>query len=495
MSTQIDKRNRTDTIDSIDVPVNSGDVKTSLKFRLMRHVLLPLALVWLLGTMLSTAIANYFVQQAFDRSLLDDAYMVAGHVKLKAGHTTGLDFNISPTELQSLLFDQSESVAFALFREDGSLLAGHPGLTTPSVIRSSGNSIEFENIVFQGSTMRAVVLRQEQPATFTVVIAQTALSRTQLLKNLLAYTLIPELLLLVLIGAWLRWIIGKDLQPLTELMQLVQTRKGSDFSPLQVNTSTRDLENLGNAVNAMLGRIEAGLKAQKEFTGNVAHELRTPLAGIRALAEYGLESSQTNLLQSQLRKIRESSIRASHLTDQLLALAIADEADIEMKAEWVSLNELITSAIVARSAIAREMNIDLGATGIESDCPVWGSQVLIEGLLNNLLDNAMRYGQPVNGGAQEVTVSVMRTADGVNMKVSDNGPGIAMEDREKILKRGVKGANNDGSNKGMGLGLSIVKRYAELLDAQFWLENSTKGPGLEAHVIFKFQNEVSSLAN
>lgn len=478
-----------------EVSMTQSDVKTSLKYRLMRHVLLPLGLVWLLGTILSTGIANYFVQQAFDRSLLDDAYMVAGHVKLKTGQVSGLDFNISPTELQSLLFDQSESVAFALYQEDGSLLAGHPGLTVPSMTQNSGNTIEFENIVFQGNKMRAVVLRQDQPAKFTAVVAQTALSRTQLLKNLLTYTVIPELLLLLVIGAWLRWIIGKDLQPLTQLMQVVQTRHGSDFSPLNVKASTSDLENLGAAVNAMLSRIEAGLRAQKEFTGNVAHELRTPLAGIRALAEYGLESSQTELLQSQLKKIRDSSIRASHLTDQLLALAIADEAGIEMKGEFVLLNELITTAIVQRSAIAREMNVDLGATGIETDCRVWGSQVLIEGLLNNLIDNAMKYGKPSNGEVQEVTVALNSSTNGVDLMVADNGPGIAMTDREKIIKRGVQGANSDGSNQGMGLGLSIVTRYAELLGAQFWLENSKNGHGLEAHVVFKAQNEPSIQAN
>jgi two-component system sensor histidine kinase TctE len=477
-----------------ELPVTQSDVKTSLKYRLMRHVLVPLVMVWLLGTILSTAISNYFVQQAFDRSLLDDAYMVAGHVKMQTGRVTGLDLNISSAELQSLLFDQSESVAFAIYREDGNLLAGHPGLTTLSVSQDSGSNIEFENIVFQGNKMRAVSLRQELPAKFTAVVAQTALSRTQLLKNLLAYTVIPELLLLLAIGAWLRWIIGKDLQPLTQLMQVVQTRHGSDFSPFNVKASTSDLENLGVAVNAMLSRIEAGLKAQKEFTGNVAHELRTPLAGIRALAEYGLQNSETDLLQDQLKKIRDSSIRASHLTDQLLALAIADEAGIEMKAELVQLNELITAAIVQRAAIAREMSVDLGATGIETDFKVWGSQVLIEGLLNNLLDNAIRYGKPTTARVQEVTVALSNSPQGVHMVVSDNGPGIAIEDREKILQRGVQGAMGDGSNQGVGLGLSIVTRYAELLGAEFWLQNSQNDQGLEAHVIFKVQYEPSNPA-
>lgn len=461
------------------------EVKTSLKYRLLHHVLWPLVIVWLIGTMLSAGIANYFVQQAYDRSLLDDAYMVASHVKLKSALSSDLDVNITPAELQSLLFDQSELVLFALFREDGSLLAGHPGLTSPAIANQSANSIEFENIVFQGSNMRAVVLRPNRAEKFSVIVAQTALSRTQLLEKLLAYSVIPEIILLVLIGTWLRWVIGQDLQPLAELMQVVQTRDGSDFSPLDVRANTIDIENLSGEVNALLRRIEAGLKAQKEFTGNVAHELRTPLAGIRALAEYGLENSQPELLKAQLFKIRESSIRASHLTDQLLALAFANEVDIERKSEPVPLAELVTTAIVQRAGMARNLNIDLGATGMEQGYSIAANKALVEGLLNNLLDNAMRYGKPANLSPQEVTVSIQTHPEGVEMVVLDNGPGIPESDIQRILKRGVQGANADGSNQGMGLGLSIVTRYAQLLGAQFWLCNSLNGSGLEAHVLFR----------
>ena len=470
------------------LPLQTSDVKTSLKSRLMRHVLWPLGLLWLMGTLLSAGIANYFVQQAFDRSLLDDAYMVAGHVKLKTGQTAGLDVNISPAELQSLLFDQSEAVSFALFREDGSLLAGHPGLTTPSLAIRSGTPIEFENIFFQGKKMRAVVLRQDKPEKFAVVVAQTALSRTLLLEKLLAYSIIPEILLLVLIAAWLRWAIEKDLQPLAKLIDVVQTRDGSDFSPLQVQTNNTDIVNLKDAVNSMLSRIEGGLKAQKEFTGNVAHELRTPLAGIRALAEYGLESTQPELLKTQLMKIRDSSIRASHLTDQLLALALADEAGIEMKTESVQLDDVITAAILQRSASARDLNIDLGAMGVESSTEVQANKALVEGMLNNLLDNAIRYGKPADSQTQVVTVALQAQNGVVEMVVLDNGPGIPAQDIEKILQRGVQGAQAQvGVQQGLGLGLSIVKRYAELMGVKFWLQNNATGQGLEAHVLFKHQ--------
>ncbi|NBY68550.1 MAG: histidine kinase, partial [Betaproteobacteria bacterium] len=203
-----------------DTPKLGQSVKSSLQHRLMSHVLWPLGMVWLLGTFISAGIANFFVQQAFDRSLLDDAYMVASHVKMKLAPGAGLEVKMTSAELNGLLFDQSEAVAFALFKGDGTFLAGHPGLIASTVAQTAAAPIEFENIFFQGKSMRAVVLQQERPEKFSVIVAQTALSRTQLLEKLLAYSVIPELMLLIMIGAWLRWVIAKDLQPLAELMSV-----------------------------------------------------------------------------------------------------------------------------------------------------------------------------------------------------------------------------------------------------------------------------------
>ena len=462
-----------------------SDPKSSIRQRIMSHVIWPLGLVWLLGTLLSAGIANHFVQQAFDRSLLDDAYLVASHVRLRSGQGAELEINMSAAEINGLLFDQSESVAFAVFREDGSFLAGHPGLRTTVAVPDSASPFAFDNVAFQGRNMRAVLLRQSQPVAFSVIVAQTSTSRGRLLQNLLIYSVVPEVLLLLAIAMWLRWAIKRDLQPLSDLMQMVEKRDGSDLSPLRLQTNTRDMENLSGAVNALLHRIAKGLTAQKEFTGNVAHELRTPLAGIRALAELGLDSSDPDQLKAQLRQIRDSSIRAGHLTDQLLALAIADEADIALQIERLHLDELVTSAILQRTALARRADVDLGATGVDTPCEIWGNKALIEGILNNLLDNAIRYGRPPAPQRQEVTVCIRSSSEGVELVVIDNGPGIDPGDCEALVQRGVQGADRQGSNEGVGLGLSIVKRYAQLLGAEFFLQNAAQGSGLEAHLVFK----------
>jgi two-component system sensor histidine kinase TctE len=254
-----------------------------------------------------------------------------------------------------------------------------------------------------------------------------------------------------------------------------------------VASDTQDVDKLNTAINALLARIQDGLNAQREFSGNVAHELRTPLAGIRALAEYGLQSDQPAAWQEQLALIKDSSMRASHLADQLLALALADEADLSMRQEPLQLDALITTSIVQASARARAMDVDLGATGLEHPVTVMGNATLIEGILNNLIDNALRYGRPAAPLAAVVTVTLLHVPDGLKLIVVDNGPGLAPAECARLLQRGAQGHRGPGLRQGAGFGLSIVTRYAQLLGAQFWLANTAQGSGLEAHLLFKTQ--------
>jgi len=462
--------------------------KPTLRAKLLRNVLVPLAIVWLIGTMLSAGIANYFAQQAFDRSLLDDAYAVAGHVRLTEAWPSQLDIDLSSSEIGSLLFDQSESMSFAVYRDNGTLLAGHGGLQGPSNSDIKKPGVEFGDIYFQGRPMRSVVLQQSKPAPFRVVVAQTNRSRTRLLEQLLMYSILPQMLLFAGIAVWLRIAIAGDLQPLLNLEEAVEQRDAADLSPMVVASDTQDVDKLNHSINALLARIQDGLNAQREFSGNVAHELRTPLAGIRALAEYGLQSEQPQAWKEQLALIKDSSMRASHLADQLLALALADEADMSMRREPLRLDTLITTSIVAASGRARALHVDLGATGLEHPVTITGNATLIEGILNNLIDNALRYGRPAAPLAAVVTVTLQHAPQGLELIVVDNGPGLAPAECERLLERGAQGHSGQGLRQGAGFGLSIVTRYAQLLGAQFWLANTAQGSGLEAHLLFKTQH-------
>jgi two-component system sensor histidine kinase TctE len=450
--------------------MNSWLDKPSLRNRLLRHVLVPLAITWLLGSALVVAIASYFAQQAFDRALLDDAYLVASHVRKSGDGSTNLDLTLSAQEIRTVLFDQSESLYFAVLNADGSLLAGHVGLRPAQL--DANLKPRFSSVDYQGHVLRSVTIHRSQPGDFYVFMAQTTTSRDHLLQRLLTFSIVPQLLLLLLLAAWLKRAIEDDLVPLAQLESAVGQRDARDLTPVTVSATTRDVQRLGQAVNDLLARIAASVQAQREFSGNVAHELRTPLAGIRALTDYGLRQSDPQVWREQLVGIGQSQARASHLVDQLLALALADEAHHTLEQKPVALDVLVSEAVLRFLPRADAAGVDLGARGVEQ--PVWviANGALVEGILNNLIDNALRYGRAPEGEAH-ITVSVVDAPQVVVLSVIDNGPGVTPEQLQKLTQRWVQGSAGEALKEGSGLGLAIVSAYVRLLGAKVSMQTES----------------------
>lgn len=457
----------------------------SLRTRLAWHVLLPLALVWLTGTGITVAVAHFYTSQAFDRALLDDAYALAANVREENGT---LSLKLTQSELGALLFDQSETMSFAVVRRDGSLVSGHPWMLGAQVqsVAAEGRTFQFSGIEHLGKAQRMVRLDRSAGGGFAVLVAQTSASRDALLHRVLVYAFAPQLVLLLLLAAWLRRAIGADLQPLLQLQEALDKRNANDLSAVPVATTTRDVQRLGVAVNALMARVGASVRAQREFAGNVAHELRTPLAGIRAMAEYGLARHEPGVWHQQLVSISASEARASHMVEQLLAMAFADESRETLRLHSLRLDTLVRRVVLDAMPRADALSVDLGVAGIDDAVLVNGDAALIEGALNNLIDNAMRYGRPGAGQAASVTVAVVNGTDGVALQVTDNGPGIGPQARRFLRQRWQQAAvapTQQGlAHEGVGLGLAIVSRYAELLGVRFELDDSVPAaqpnPGL-----------------
>jgi two-component system sensor histidine kinase TctE len=257
------------------------------------------------------------------------------------------------------------------------------------------------------------------------------------------------------------------------LQEALDKRSANDLAAIPVETTTRDVQRMGGAVNGLMARVEAGVRAQREFAGNVAHELRTPLAGIRAMAEYGLAHQVPEVWRQQLTSIAASETRASHMVEQLLALAFADESRDTLRLQPVQMDELVRRVVLEAMWRADALGVDLGVAGADEPVQVMGDSALIEGALNNLIDNALRHGKPPDGSPAVVTVKLDTHTDGVTLLVSDNGPGIGPEARQLLLQRWQQAAmpsHQDGLKRhGVGLGLAIVFRYAALLGARFEL--------------------------
>lgn len=443
----------------------------TLTRRVLRNVLWPLALTWLLGTAIATGVANFLTDQAFDRAMLDDAHAVSAN--MQSGER-GPELLLSPREVTTVLFDQVEEVHFAVLRPDGSVIAGEADLKAPTP--EGGMRFRFSNIAYRGKSLRVVVLTQETPGAFSVVIAQTTRERSALIERLLFYALTPQLLLLMLLAVWIWRGVRSDLRPLGALQHALDRRDADDLAPVAVVRTSREVERLGDAVNSLFERLGRSVAAQREFTGNVAHELRTPLAGIRALADYGLGQNDPAVWREQLKRVAMSEARASHLVDQLLALALADEAHAVQQRAPVRLAEVVEQTVLRHLARADARGVDLGARGIDdgTGATVQANVALIEGILDNLIDNAFRY------GGRTITVDLAGTV----LSVVDDGPGIPPEAQRALLQRWAQGNAGLQLGQGAGLGLSIVARYAQLLGATFTLQNDMATGGLRASIAF-----------
>jgi two-component system sensor histidine kinase TctE len=236
---------------------------------------------------------------------------------------------------------------------------------------------------------------------------------------------------------------------------------------------------LVGAMNDLLERLSAALSAQQRFITDAAHQLRTPLAGLRTQTELALRQDDPEEVRRTLRQIDTATARTTHLVNQLLSLARAEPDANRLSApqalDLVQIARETTTEWVPR-ALAR--NIDLGFDSGAASAPIGGDAVLLKEMLNNLLDNAIRYSPP----GRQVTVNV--TTDGATalLSVEDNGPGIPPDERERVFERfhRLLGSGADGC----GLGLAIVREIAFGHGATVRLEPGANAQGTRVTVAF-----------
>jgi two-component system sensor histidine kinase TctE len=446
--------------------------KRSLRSRLLVRVLLPLAATWSIGSAVAFSLSWALAGRAFDRALLDDAYVIAASVVDRDGR---LQLALTQHEVGTILFDREDKELFAVVDESGNVVRSNLDLAAlPAAVLGDGKV--FHEAIVEGDRMRVATLRGQGARPFAVVIAQTTHARTTLLLGLLARSLLPQVALLLLLG-WVLWRqIRRELTPLGELQRALERRHSSDLDPITGEPGSSDVEKLRDAVNALLARVGLGVQAQREFAGNVAHDLRTPLAGIRALAEYGLAQTDPQMWRRQLERIVESEERASRLVDQLLALALADEARDSVKLAPLRVDELVRDVVVSFVGRADAAGVDLEAEGLDAPVVALASPTLLEGILTNLIDNALRYG----GGGTPATlqVAVERRAGRVRIAVTDTGPGLDPQQRERIVERWAQGSAGVQLGAGVGLGLAIASRYAALMNGTLTLGVGAQDRGL-----------------
>jgi two-component system sensor histidine kinase TctE len=301
-----------------------------------------------------------------------------------------------------------------------------------------------------------------------VQVAETFGKRSRLATEIIKGVLLPQFVILP-VAVLLVWLaLSRGIRPLADVQQRIRRRDSTDLSPIETAGVPDEVAPLVDSINDLLQRLDHTIAAQRHFLADAAHQLKTPLAGLRMQAELASRDiaagrGDAATMTHSLDQIAVSTQRAAHMVNQLLAMARADAAAGQvLQHQAVNLAALVRSVVRDFVAKAMDRRIDLGYEGPDEDAPpagltLLGEPVLLGELVRNLVDNALQY-TPAGG---TVTARVVPDPFGqvVVLQVEDTGPGIPPAERDAVFRPFYRalGTQVDGS----GLGLAIVQEIAQ----------------------------------
>jgi two-component system sensor histidine kinase TctE len=452
----------------------------SLRRQLLIWLLIPSLLLWLVGAAVTYSVALRFSKGAYDRNLLDGARALAQQVHAVNGRIV---VDLPSVAQQILETDQYDHVFYQVQAPDGHVIAGDADISAPPLDDGPPLRPRLHNATLHYKGLRVaslyVRLPGTQPAeTVLVQVAETTNKRMVLAHEILADVALPQLLLIVLaaVAVWVG--VGKGLRPLERLQSAIRDRSHRDLRPLNERDSPEEVRPLIRAINDLLERLGRALAVQQRFVGDAAHQLRTPLAGLKTQTALAMREQDPENARHALHQIHTSADQLTRLVNQLLTLARAERGpDAAPSLQHLDLNALARDIASEWVPAALTKDIDLGFEGPDSSVLVQGYPLLLRELVVNLLDNAVRYGGP--GGRITVTVGTDRNP---TLIVDDDGPGIPMQERDRVFERfyRILGTKSEGS----GLGLAIVREIAETHGATVSLDEGEAGRGVRVTVRF-----------
>lgn len=438
----------------------------SLRAQLLSKLTLPLLLVVILDAAASYYVATHFTNQAYDRWLLDSAKSLVQEVKAQHDHVT---FELPPIAVEVFRWDDMDETFYKVESQKTGFMAGDEGLPSPSMPDLNKDQPFFFDGEIDGQPVRLVsVLTVPETSTEQVIVsvAETVNKRRNMMSELLVAVILPQILLVLITGFHIWTGVNRGLSPLNDLARMIARRSAKEFDPIADAGVPLEVRSLTNTINALLQRLGSTLITQQRFIENAAHQLRTPLAGLKIQAERALSADNPETMRLALTHIKNSTDRVAHLNTQLLVLARSESISHSApEFRQIDLTRLVRECCMDWVPRALERKIELGFDAPDTIVQVNGDEVLLCELLGNLLDNAISYGKV--GG--HISVSI-ESAPHAKLIVEDDGPGIPVGEHDKIFERfyRVPGSSGDGC----GLGLAIVKEIADLHAAQIKIANA-----------------------
>ncbi len=448
----------------------------SIRRRLLLFMLGSLLIMVVGASIIGYRVAVHSANDAYDSALLDPAIDIAENVRVDA---TGARVDLPRKALEALVYDQADKVFFQVRAEGDRIVDGAQDLPPPPAPPAAGAHVFFDS-VYHGDRVRVVATRTA--GGYVVQVGETLNKRNRLVDEILVAGLIPTLLVAAMSIA-LAWAgVARGLQPLERVRNHLLGRPSGDLSAIPETGAPIEILPVVNAFNRLLDQLRRANELQQRFLANAAHQLRTPLAGLQMHLELLLRRELPTAIRVEVDRMHGATIRAARLASQLLALARAESGAERGRAmEVVDLMAVAAAAAHQWAPKAMAQAIDLGFS--LEPALILGDSLLIPELLDNLLDNALRY-TPAGG---TVTLATGLRDGTPYLCVEDTGPGIPEAERATVMERFYRlpGTAGDGS----GLGLAIVKEIADRHEASVEISARSDAGGTRVHVGFPQPHE------
>jgi len=450
---------------------------TRLRSLLLRWLLIPTLVLWLLASAIGYLRSLAQAHEAYDRTLLGSALMIGERLGVEDGQVVA---DLPYTALEMLRTDAHDRIFYRVARlEDKAYITGYADLPQPA--QPPGAEPLFYETVYKGQDIRVVALAwtvvdEPAPRRLMIQVAETLDARRQLTRRMVSQAAVMQLLLILAAAGLIAFGVRRGLAPLKRLRNEVRARGANDLTPIDTRSVPREVAPLIHAINTHTERQRQLGEAQVRFVANASHQLKTPLTLLRAQVDHALQQPDLATMREVVNRMHLSTESTRRLVDQLLSLA-RSEPGRPLDIEEVDLTAVAREQTFQLLGLARAKAIDLGFEG-DGVVPVRGEPVLLRELVANLGHNAVNYTPP--GG--KVTVRVDLSGGRPRLCVTDNGPGIPADERARVFERFYRG--NGTGEQGTGLGLAIVKEICERHRIRISIGDGPEGVGLNIQLLW-----------
>lgn len=463
------------------MPQKTGPERSarSLFGEILDWMLAPLLLLWPLSIAITYLVAKAIANQPFDRALEDKLKVLTQHVKLVAGQPK---LELSAAALDFLKADDQDKLYFQIRDSQDKLVAGDSELNWDEDERLVPGKVYTRQSKYHDDDVRIAYAQLEWYATaqtgkkayLKTQIAETLEKRNQLATEIIKGVVLPQFIILPIALTLVWFALSRGLSPLAELQRRIRGRRPDDLSPIDTVQVPEEITPLVNSLNEMLARLEQSIALQKRFIADAAHQMKTPLAGMRMQAELALRQSDLKEVQQSLHQLANSSETATRLVNQLLSLARAENQGQSLdNHSLLDLNQLVRQVVQEWIPASFSHQIDLGIELATDQARIHGNAMLLREMLSNLIDNALHYTPAA--GRVTVRVALDQARQICLLEVEDNGPGIPEAEREQVFQRFYRILGSEVS--GSGLGLAIVKEIVQQHQASICIRDANEQAG------------------